>query len=250
MTESNAQYDAMISRQGVSNMSKGRILVVEDEEDIYELIRYNLIKEGYIVQWAKTAEEALQLMDMDPPDLITLDLMLPGMDGFEFFRAIRPIKRFSSIPVIIVSAKTDETTVVTGLEFGAVDFITKPFNPRIFVARVRKALRQRKSEKKEAPSVIKTENLVIDTKTYEVTYQDESISLTVTEFKLLYLLANNSDRVWSRTDIINEIKGEGYGATTRSVDVQMVGLRKKLKGAGRFIKTIRGVGYRFLEFEG
>ncbi len=227
-------------------MAKKRILVIEDDEDIFELMRYNLEKESYIVKGARSAESALTLMKNDVPDLICLDLMLPGIDGFDFFRTVKSIENYSSIPIIIVSAKSDETVIVTGLEFGAEDFITKPFNVRVFVARVRAALRRRRRRKNDGPEVIAKNGLIINAKTHEVSFEKKSIDLTVSEFQLLFLLVAHTDRVWSRAAIIEHIKGDGCNITHRAIDVQMTGLRKKLGKAGEFIKTVRGVGYRFV----
>ncbi len=228
-------------------MAKERILVVDDEEDILELVEYNLNKEGYTVVCARSGEEALQIANRVQPDLILLDLMLPGIHGLDVCRELKTSERTSSIPVVMITAKGEDSDIVTGLEVGADDYLTKPFSPKVLLARVRAALRRRKKEdtRKEAP--LRVHDLTVDTARHEVFVGEMRIVLTATEFRILHFLAQRPGWVFSRDQIIGAVKGQDYPVTERSVDVQIVGLRKKLGEAGSLIETVRGVGYRFRE---
>jgi two-component system phosphate regulon response regulator PhoB len=226
-------------------MAKETILVVEDEEDIRELLKYNLEKEGYQIFGAATGEEALQAVRRRRPDLILLDLMLPGIDGLEVCRRIKGDPQARDLPIIMLTAKGEETDIVTGLELGADDYVTKPFSPRVLVARLRAALRRRSQPLPPQTAPLKTDELVIHPGRHEVLLQGQPIPLTVTEFRLLHLLARKPGWVFTRTQIVDEIHGEDYPVSDRSIDVQIVSLRKKLGGFGSRIETIRGIGYRF-----
>jgi two-component system phosphate regulon response regulator PhoB len=226
-------------------MAKETILVVEDEEDIRELLKYNLEKEGYQIFGAATGEEALQAVRRRRPDLILLDLMLPGIDGLEVCRRIKGDPQARDLPIIMLTAKGEETDIVTGLELGADDYVTKPFSPRVLVARLRAALRRRSQPLPPQTAPLKTDELVIHPGRHEVLLQGQPIPLTVTEFRLLHLLARKPGWVFTRTKIVDEIHGEDYPVSDRSIDVQIVSLRKKLGGFGSRIETIRGIGYRF-----
>ncbi len=228
-------------------MAKESILVVEDEEDVQELIKYNLAKENYQVDCVGSGEQALVKARGYMPDLILLDLMLPGIGGLEVCRRLKGDPATAPIPIIIVSARGEESDIVSGLELGADDYITKPFSPRIMLARLRVVLRRRKCDEVGESDAIKKHNLVIDPVRYEVMVDDSPLPLTVTEFKILHFLAMRPGWVFTRDQIINAIKGDNYPVTARSVDVQIVGLRKKLGEAGDFVETVRGVGYRFKE---
>lgn len=229
-------------------MSKGSILVVDDEEDILELIRYNLEKEGYKATCVASGEAAIQAARADLPDLMILDLMLPGIDGLDVCRVLKNDPKTKNVMIIMLSAKGEEADVVSGLEIGADDYITKPFSPRVLLARIKSALRkQRASGRAEADAVIKVESLVIDTKRHEVTIKGDAIDLTHTEFKLLLFLVQQPGWVFTRDQIVDSIHGPDYPVTDRSIDVQVVGLRKKLGDFGKYIETVRGVGYRFRE---
>ncbi|MFP4363866.1 MAG: response regulator [Spirochaetia bacterium] len=226
-------------------MAKERILVVDDEKDILELISFNLEKEGYIIRTAGSGEQALQKIDQEIPDLLVLDLMLPGIDGLEVCRTLKQQKQTKYIPIIMVSAKSEDHDVVIGLELGADDYITKPFSPKVLIARVRAALRKsghQNIEKPESPIVLG--DLNIDPIRHEVTYKGEFLDLSATEFSILEFLGRSPGWVFSRNQIINAVKGQDYPVTERSVDVQVLGLRKKLKEAGSMVETVRGVGYR------
>ncbi|HHS14501.1 MAG TPA: response regulator transcription factor [bacterium] len=228
-------------------MPKAHILVVEDEEDILELIVFNLKKEGYEVTALQSGEEALQQVSARPPDLILLDLMLPGADGFEVCKILKNDPHTSSIPIIMLTAKGEEADIVTGLELGADDYITKPFSPRVLIARIRAVLRRPKQPRTSDHASIEIHNLIINPSRFEVKVNGERVDLTATEFHILAYLARRPGWVFTRSQIIDSVKGTDYPVTDRSVDVQIVGLRKKLQSAGQYIETVRGIGYRFRE---
>jgi two-component system alkaline phosphatase synthesis response regulator PhoP len=228
-------------------MAKEKILVVDDEEDILELVRYNLSREGYRVTGSLTGEDALRKVRSDTFDLIVLDLMLPGMDGLAFTKTIKNDSRLRSIPIIMLTAKGEEADIVTGLELGADDYITKPFSPRVMIARVRAALRRRKEAPEDEMAIVKIHDLEINPGRRSVLAKGDPIDLTYTEFQLLLLLARRPGWVFTRSQIVDLIRGSDYPVTDRSVDVQIVGLRKKLGTYGKYIETVRGVGYRFRE---
>ncbi|MGD1975060.1 MAG: response regulator transcription factor [Desulfobacterales bacterium] len=228
-------------------MSKERILVVDDEEDILELVRYNLAKEGYHVTGALTGEDALKKAKVEAFDLIVLDLMLPGIDGLEVAKRLKNNSKTESVPIVMLSAKGEEADIVTGLELGADDYITKPFSPRIMVARVRTALRRKISNKLVARSAIHIFELEIHPGRRSVLAAGRPVDLTFTEFQVLHLLAQRPGWVFTRSMIVDAVRGDDYPVTDRSVDVQIVGLRKKLGDCGKYIETVRGVGYRMKE---
>lgn len=228
-------------------MAKEHILVVDDEEDILELVRYNLSKEGYRVSLVTSGEEALKAARTSQPDVILLDLMLPGVDGLEVCRLLKQDPKTQHIPVIMLSAKGDEADIVTGLELGAVDYITKPFSPRILIARLRAVLRRRATKMVSESAPLTIHDLVIHPGRHEVLVQGQPVDLTVTEFRLLHMLARRPGWVFTRSQIVNGVHGDDYPVSDRSVDVQVVGLRKKLGACGDYIETVRGVGYRFKE---
>lgn len=228
-------------------MTKEQILVVDDEEDILELVSFSLRRERFEVRCAKSGEEALDKILKDPPDLILLDLMLPGMDGLEVARRLKGDPRTEKIPVIMLTAKGEEADIVVGLELGADDYITKPFSPRILIARVKAALRRRRAGSTREDSVITIRDMVIHPGRHEVLVQGNPAPLTSTEFHILNHLARRPGWVYTRSQIVDAVKGEDYPVTDRSVDVHIVGLRKKLGPAGAYIETVRGVGYRLKE---
>lgn len=226
-------------------MAKETILVVEDEEDIQELITYNLTKEGYQVTAVGSGEDAMSAVAKQIPDLILLDLMLPGTDGLEVCRMLRNDAATKSVPIIMVTAKGEEADVVVGLELGADDYVTKPFSPKVMVARVRAVLRRTRIRPEDESADIKIHDLVIKPGRHEALVGGEKVDLTVTEFRLLHLLARRPGWVYTRYQIVDALHGDDYPVTDRSIDVQIVGLRKKLGEAGSYIETVRGVGYRF-----
>ncbi len=228
-------------------MAKESILVVEDEEDILELLRYNLAKEGYRVTGVGTGEEALRTAGALLPDLLLLDLMLPGVDGLEVCRLLKQDPRTQYLPIIMLTAKGEEADIVTGLELGADDYITKPFSPRVLLARVRAVLRRRKQPAPDDAAVLKIHDLVVHPGRHEVLVKGKPVDLTATEFRLLHLLARRPGWVFTRSQIVRGVHGDDYPVSDRSVDVQVVGLRKKLGEAGEYVETVRGVGYRFKE---
>ena len=228
-------------------MAKEHILVVDDEEDICELVRYNLAKDGYKVECIGTGEQALKMARSKLPDLIVLDLMLPGIDGLDVCRALKLDSKTSHIPVIMLTAKGEEADIVAGLELGADDYVTKPFSPRVLVARARAAMRKATLAADEDDATVKIRDLVVNPARHEVLVRNKPIELTHTEFSILHFLALRPGRVFTRYQIIDGVRGEEYPVTDRSVDVQVAGLRKKLGPCGKEIETVRGVGYRFKE---
>jgi len=231
-------------------MSKEKILVVDDEEDILELVKYNLVQEGYDVVCAVSGEKALEIAGSQAIDLMVLDLMLPGVDGLEVTRRLRGDLKMRDIPIIMLTAKGEEADVVSGLEIGADDYISKPFSPRILLARIQSVLRRRAREAmavEAEAAVLQRHELTIRPEKHEVLVEDEPVQLTYTEFELLCFLIRRPGWVFTRSQIVDAIRGDNYAVTDRSVDVQVVGLRKKLRHCGKYIETVRGVGYRFRE---
>ncbi|MDH5611526.1 MAG: response regulator transcription factor [Gammaproteobacteria bacterium] len=228
-------------------MNKKTILVVEDEEDLRDIIIYNLEREGYKTVGVETGEQGLEQAIALKPDLIILDLMLPGMSGMDVCRHIRQNTNTQVIPVIMVSAKGEEIDIVSGLELGADDYVTKPFSPRILLARVRSVFRRSKQVEVVDVSPLKIEGLTIDTKKYQLSIDDDPIDLTKSEFGILHFLASHRGWVFTRYQIVDAIRGDKYVVTERAIDVQIAGLRKKLGIHADLIETVRGVGYRFKE---
>ena len=230
-------------------MAREKILVVDDEEDILELLRFNLSRDGYRVVCASSGEQGLKLARSEMPDLIVLDLMLPGVDGLEVTRHLKDDPKTKAIPVTMLTAKGEESDIVTGLELGADDYITKPFSPRVLLARVKAVLRGRSQLPLDETSALRVHDLVIDSGRHEVLVSGLPVKLTLTEFGVLDFLARRPGWVFTRSQIVDGVKGQDYFVTDRSVDVQIVGLRKKLGSAGRYVETIRGIGYRFIDQE-
>ena len=229
-------------------MTKETILIVDDEEDIIELIKYNLKNEGYSILTAESGEQAIKIAKQSRPDLIVLDLMLPGMDGLEVTRYLRSNEETSDMPIVMLTAKGEESDIITGLELGANDYISKPFSPKVLTARIRAIFRRRKKNTMEPADSIKQEgDLTIDRARHVVTIQGNTLDLTLSEFELLSFLADKKGWVFTRGQIVDAIRGENYAVTQRSIDVVIVGLRKKLKHYASIIETVRGVGYRFKE---
>ena len=222
------------------------VLVVDDEEDLLELVRYNLTREGYRVACVGTGEEALKAARKQPPDLIVLDLMLPAVDGLEVRRRLKSEPKTRDIPIIMLTAKSEESDMVAGLERWADDYIAKPFSPRVLSARVKALLRRRENQTRaELETTIDVHELSIHPGRHEVSLAGQPLELTYTEFALLQFLAKRPGWAFTRTQIVDAVKGEDYPVTERSVDVQVAGLRKKLGTFGSYIETVRGVGYRF-----
>ena len=226
-------------------MAKQRILVVEDEEDLRELISYNLAKEGYQVTGVGTGEDALAAVTRQPPDLVVLDLLLPVVDGLDVCRRLKSDPRTQHVPVLMLTAKTEEADVVTGLEMGADDYLGKPFSPRVLLARIKAVLRRQNREPADESGVIQIHELLIHPGRHEVLAAGKPVELTLTEFRLLHFLARRPGWAFTRSQIVDAVKGEDYPVTERSVDVQVAALRRKLGQFGRYVETVRGVGYRF-----
>ncbi len=226
-------------------MPKEKILVVDDEEDILELVRHHLKRDGYEVRCAESGEQALQIAKSEPVNLIILDLMLPGIDGLEVTRRLKSDPRTQHIPILMLTAKGEESDVVAGLELGADDYVTKPFSPRILVARTRAGMRRQVKEPPDETAVIQAHEIEIHPGRRTVQINGQAVNLTYTEFQVLSILARRPGWVFTRSQIVDTVRGDDYPVTDRSVDVQIVGLRKKLGACGRYIETVRGVGYRF-----
>lgn len=228
-------------------MNKEKILVVDDEEDILELVRYNLANEGYEVLCAETGEQAVEITRTEFPNLIVLDLMLPGIGGLDVARLLKEDEKTRYIPIIMLTAKGEENDVVKGLELGADDYVVKPFSPKILSARVRAVMRRIKVDLSVPQKTIETDDLLIDPGRRKVEVRGRRIDLSYTEFQILLFLSKRPGWVFTRSQIVDAVRGDNYPVTDRSVDVQIVGLRKKLGVCGDYIETVRGVGYRFKE---
>ena len=228
-------------------MAKQKILAVDDEEDILELLRFNLTREGFAVVCAASGEEALKTALSHKPDLILLDLLLPGIDGLEVARRLKKEEATKETPIIMVTAKGEEADIVTGLEVGAEDYITKPFSRKVLIARGRAVLRRKASGPADDQEVVTVHDLTIHPGRREVLVKGKPVVLTFTEFGILNFLARRPGWVFTRSQIVDAVKGDEYFVTDRAVDVQIVGLRKKLGSAAKVIETVRGVGYRFKE---
>ena len=228
-------------------MTRQLILIIEDDEDIRELLVYNLEKNGYEAEAVESGEVGLARAANRRPDLILLDLMLPGMDGLSVCRQLKTGKETHETPIIIISAKGEETDIITGLELGADDYLAKPFSPNILLSRVRAVLRRTGQSLPDESAILKAHDLVIDPKKFKATLAGQNLELTASEFRILYYLASHQGWVFTRYQIMDAIRGEGYVVTERAIDVQIAGLRKKLGEFADYIETVRGVGYRFLE---
>jgi len=231
-----------------NNATSDLILVVDDEVDILELVCYNLEESGYRTIRVETGEEALKQVRKTHPDLIILDLMLPGINGLEVCRILKNDQSTASIPIIMLTARGEESDIVTGLELGADDYVTKPFSPRVLLARINAVIRRPRSVGKDKRKETLTyENISISPGHRQVKVDDTKIELTFTEFEILHLLLRHPGWVFTRNQIVDQVRGDNYPVTDRSVDFQIVGLRKKLGNAGDLVETVRGVGYRIKE---
>lgn len=225
-------------------MARQKILVIDDETDLLDLVRYNLSKDGFDVESAESAEDGLAQARTLDPDLILLDLMLPGMSGLDACRLLKQSDKTRAIPVVFLTARGEESDIVAGLELGAYDYISKPFSPRVLVARVRAVLR-RQVDTLDDSSPIQVNGFDINPRRHQARVDGAELDLTATEFKMLHFLALNRGCVFTRSQLVDAVHGEDYPVTDRSVDVQMVGLRRKLGARCASIETVRGVGYRF-----
>jgi two-component system phosphate regulon response regulator PhoB len=227
--------------------AKRTVLVVEDEEDILALLHFNLIKAGFNAECATHGEEALAAVVGKKPDLILLDLMLPGINGLEICRRVRADEATQDIPIIMLTACGEEEDVIKGLELGADDYVTKPYSIKVLLARIQSVLRRRSEDPLANEEELVRGDLRIHPGRNLVQVEGQSVELTYTEFKVLEALARRPGWVFTRYQIVNSVRGEDYAVTDRAVDVQIAGLRKKLGSCGPYIETVRGVGYRFRE---
>ena len=230
-------------------MSQATVLVIDDEKDLLELVRYNLEKEHLDVITASDGQSGLEIGLKHKPDLVVLDLMMPGMNGLEVCKQLRGDARTSRVPIIMLTAKAAETDKIVGLEMGADDYITKPFSVRELLARVRAVLR-RTSVATPSTEVIRRGELAIDVARHEVTWAGQRVQLTATEFRILEYLASSPGRVLSRDDIIDGALGRDTSVFNRTIDVHITALRKKLGTGGAHIETVRGFGYKWADRTG
>ena len=229
-------------------MTKKSVFVVEDEEDILELLRYHLQREGYVVSAATNGEDALKTIPRKIPEIILLDLMLPKMDGLEVCRALKKDERTAGIPIIMTTAKGEESDVVAGLELGADDYLVKPFSMKVLLARIRAVLRRRQQPLPGKDVAVRIHDLVIDPGRHEVLIKGKPVEdMTLSELRILHFLASRPGWVMTREQIVSAVRGEDCIVTDRAVDVHIVGLRKKLGSRAEYVETVRGVGYRFKE---
>jgi two-component system phosphate regulon response regulator PhoB len=235
-----------------ARIMKRSVLIVEDEEDIRELLSYTLIREGYQVATVTSGEEALAVAEAKTPDLVLLDLMLPGLDGLTVCRKLRANPQTAGVAIVMLTAKGEEGDIVTGLNMGANDYITKPFSRNVLLARVRAVFRnvgfRGETRDAEDPNAeIKIHNVAIHPGRHTVLVAGSRVELSATEFRILCVLARKPGWVFTREQILDAVHGDNYAITDRAVDVHIVSLRKKLGDAGPYIETVRGVGYRFRE---
>ncbi|MCL2440651.1 MAG: response regulator transcription factor [Treponema sp.] len=227
-------------------MSKAVILIIEDDLAIQELLTHTMSKEGWKLLFAKSGEDGLKILKTKNVNCILLDIMLPGIDGFKVLKKIRDIEQCVNIPVIMTTARGEESDIITGLELGADDYVVKPYSPKVLIARIRAGLRRQEEETvPSSAEVWQQGELKLDAARHQAFYGDKLLDLFATEFALLKHFLSNPEIVFSRNQIIAAIHGPDYPVTDRSVDVQILGLRKKLGEAGDMIETIRSVGYRF-----
>jgi len=232
-------------------MSKAVILIIEDDPDIQKLLSHSLSQEGWTLLQAKTGEEGLKILKSKNANCILLDIMLPEMDGLKVLKKIKEMEQYKNIPIIMTTAKGEESDIITGLELGADDYVVKPYSPKVLIARIRVALRRQEEYAAKAAfadvsvTVWQQGDLKLDAARHAAFFGEKQLDLFATEFALLKHFLSNPEIVFSRNQIISAIHGVDYPVTDRSVDVQILGLRKKLGKAGDMIETIRGVGYRF-----
>jgi DNA-binding response OmpR family regulator len=229
-------------------VSKKKIVIIEDEPDILEVLSYNLKREGYEILTATDGIHGLSLVRKEVPDMVLLDLMLPGMDGVEICSTIKKDQQTQNTLIIMVTAKGEESDIVLGLGVGADDYITKPFSPKELIARVKAVMRRGVMvDKANSQEKIEIGPLTIDTVKYKVSIDDREVKLTATEFRLLHYLASYPGRVFSREQLLNRALGDDVVIVDRNIDVHIRGIRKKLEVDPPLIETIRGVGYRMAE---
>ncbi len=231
-------------------MPRPAILIVEDDADIQQLVSFSLIKSGFSSMCAESGEQALEMLTDEIPACVILDLMLPGMDGMEVCRRIRQMTgAVGKVPVIMLTARGEDEDVVAGLEAGADDYVSKPFSPKVLISRVRAVLRRntRIEPEETAKNILRCGPVTLDFETHQATHRDTPMDLTITEFRILAMLMETPGRVYSRGQIIETVRGYGYSVTSRAVDVQIHGIRKKLGEDSHIVETVRGLGYRFAD---
>jgi two-component system alkaline phosphatase synthesis response regulator PhoP len=233
-------------------MAKKKILVVEDDRDISELITYNLEREGYEIACLYDGSQVIDFVHKRKPELIILDLMLPEVDGIEICRTLKSEAETKNIPIVMLTAKSEEADVVVGLQMGADDYIPKPFSPKVLVARI-KAITRRTADiqlsSSLADNVRSFGDFKIDLLKHKISFKNREVKLTSIEFDIVEFLSRSPGRVWSREQILDNVWKEGKFIIDRAVDVHVRGLRKKLGVADNYIETVRGVGYRFKDVE-
>ena len=227
-------------------MLKEQILIVEDDKHISKLVKFNLEKAGYECTVAATGEKALEVLNDQPVDLIILDIMLPGMDGFGICRAIKEKEKLKNLPIIMLTAKGEEVDRIVGLELGADDYIVKPFSPRELVLRVKAILKRGKSEESKK-DILAARDITVDIPKHKVTVKGKAIDLTQMEFKLLVTLMERRSRVQTRERLLSDVWDMDTGVDTRTIDTHVKRLREKLGKSGSLIETVRGLGYKFKE---
>jgi len=224
-----------------------KILIIEDETDIVEFVTFNLIRDGFDVISAKTGEEGLKKDLTEMPDLILLDIMLPGLNGLDVCRALKNKEQTHHIPIVMLTARNEDVDIITGLEIGATDYVTKPFSPKVLIARLRAILRHDDENIKNDTALIIFRDITIDQGKHTVSVKDNPIQLTLTEFQILLVLIRRPGWVFSRTQMIDELREGHQVITDRAIDVQIANLRKKLGSCGDYVETVRGIGYRMVE---
>ena len=227
-------------------MTKEVILIIEDDPEIQELLSVSMAREDWKLLQVKTGEEGLKLLKTKKVNCILLDIMLPGMDGLRVLKKIKEIEQCRNIPIIMTTARSEESDIICGLEMGADDYVIKPYSPKVLIARIRAGLRRKEEHGADiSGTVLQQGELKMDTARYEVSFRGKPLDLLATEFAILKHFLANPEIVFTRSQIIVAVRGQDYPVTDRSVDVQILGLRKKLGPAGDMIETIRGIGYRF-----
>ena len=226
-------------------ITNNKILIIEDDKDIRDLISFNLSKNGYKTILSRDGEKGIEKAKIEKPDLVLLDLMLPGIHGLDVCKILKTDSSLNKLSIIMLTALGQEEDIIKGLEAGADDYITKPFSFKILFARIKSVLRRKKTKESSNKDPVNLYGVKIDPQTRQVIINENELKLTFTEFQILYLLASHPGWVFTRYQIIDKIRSDNNSVTDRSVDFQIVGLRKKMNNLGKLIETIRGVGYRF-----
>jgi two-component system, OmpR family, alkaline phosphatase synthesis response regulator PhoP len=227
-----------------STRSRPLVLIVEDDADIAQLLKITLAKENLDVLWIDSGTEAFAAIQDKRPDLVLLDLMLPGQSGFQICASIKDSPSTAHIPVLMISARNQEKDILEGYELGIDDYVTKPFSPKVLVAKLRRILDRDKEDIEKANQIIQLDTLVLDPKSREARVDGKPMTLTKTEFDILFLLAFDRGKAFSRGEIVDAIRGKNFSVTERSIDFQIVGIRRKMGSTKALLETVRGIGYR------